>query len=205
MLSYRIAQLEDMNKVANVHIQCFKDYFLTSFGQELISKYYEEFFLEENLFVIVSNEENEIIGFAMGYIHGSKARDKFEEKYRYDLAKNLIFRCIKFEKLALRKCLLRAKDILISKVKKMEPTKEINALQTSGELLSICVLPQWRGLDIAQNLIFEYEKLLLEKDVQNYSLTVLCENARACNFYEKCGFVLAHKTKSEMVYSKKLK
>lgn len=205
MPSYRIAQIEDMNKIAKVHVQCFKDYFLTSFGQELISKYYEEFFLEENLFVIALNDENEIIGFAMGYLHGSKAREKFEKKYRYTLAKNLIFRCIKFEKLALRKCLLRTKDILMSKLQKMEPMREVNALQTSGELLSICVLPQWRGLDIAQNLIFEYEKLLLEKGVQNYSLTVLCENARACNFYEKCGFVLTHKTKSEMVYSKNLK
>lgn len=203
IITYTRAKITDMAEMAEIHTKCFEDYFLTSFGNELIAKYYEEFFLEDNLFVIAHDENNDIIGFAMGYIHGSGAKARFEKKYSGRLIKNLLIRCLKLEKLALKKCFGRGLSIISGAMKKNTPSQE-DSKKTEGELLSICVLPKWRGHNVAQNLIKQYEELLLEKNITYYSLTVHSDNKRASCFYEKCGFVKKSENKEEAVYSKNI-
>ena len=81
MIYYRKPEFNEMRKIACIHMECFRGYFLTSFGADLVQKYYEEFFKEKDLFVVAEDENGEIIGFVMGYLQGSVARKTFECKY----------------------------------------------------------------------------------------------------------------------------
>ena len=199
-MNYRKPEFGEMDKIAQVHMKCFEGYFLTSFGEKLIQKYYEEFFREKELFVI-AEEDGAIIGFVMGYLKGSRARSNFEKNNRRELAKNLIIRCLKFDKLAIKKCF--AKLINILKKTKTTVSNQTNE-ENIGDLLSICVLPQWRGNNVAGEIVKKFEDLLKENGVTTYTLSVLKDNMRARRFYEKLGFEICRESKDEVKYIKNI-
>ena len=58
-----------------------------------------------------------------------------------------------------------------------------------GDLLSICVLPKWRGAGIANELISDYQDALRKIGRSVCFLTVATVNSRGIHFYEKNGFV----------------
>lgn len=111
MITYRKAEEKDIKTIAKLHVELFPEYFLTSFGENLVCEYYTEFFKEQNLF-IVAVDNNEIIGFVMGYLTGSTAKRNFEKKHASTLMRKLIFRCLKFDKQAIKKCVARVKAML---------------------------------------------------------------------------------------------
>jgi len=60
---------------------------------------------------------------------------------------------------------------------------------TTGDLLSICVLPEFRGSYVAQSLIEEYINKLKNKGRDLCLLTVDVNNGRGIRFYERNGFI----------------
>ena len=74
-----------------------------------------------------------------------------------------------------------------------------------GDLLSICVLPEYRGTGAAAQLISKYEQVLLEQAKKLCQLSVETKNARAIKFYEKMGYEPYRRNgEASIVYAKEL-
>ncbi len=202
MITYRKATLQDMEDVAELHLQIFKGYFLSSFGKELVKKYYEMFLLENDLFVLAIDKQN-VVGFCMGDLKGSIARAKFEETYRTALIFSILKQCICLNKQAIRKVMDRLKTCFVRK-KQTSQTQSPAISADAADLLSIGVLPEYRGTGCSEKLLLEFEKLLKEKHIRCYTLSVLKENERTKSFYLKHGFTLLHSGRNEIKYVKKL-
>lgn len=59
-----------------------------------------------------------------------------------------------------------------------------------GDLLSVCVLPEYRGNGIAQELMQQFLKAMKDKGRKLCLLSVLSDNKRAISYYKRNGFVL---------------
>ena len=154
MITYRSAKPEDMEAVAKLHKVCFPDYFLTSLGEKLLEKYYLEYLLENDLFILTQDADTEqLVGFCMGYYYGSKARESFEKKNRTKLTGRLLILCLRFNRQAISRCWNRIFP------KKSVPSENTNVtvLSPDIDLLSICIFPDYRGTVVASHLITEFE------------------------------------------------
>lgn len=192
----RVANLLDLKQVADVHIQCFKGTFIASFGHNLVTKYYEEFFNEAPLFV-VAEDENKIVGFCMGYKSGSKARSKFIRKNRLRLFFKMLILCLSLNRLAISKCFNMVK-----------PKRKISAgclkVIAEADLLSICVLDNYKGRGLAKKLVADFEQLLVDNDLHDYTLSVYKTNDRAIGFYKKQGLTIVSEIGDEFKMYKKI-
>lgn len=173
------AKYDDLKEIAKVHIKCFPDYFLTKYGEKLLSKYYGEY-LEENDPFVIARKDDEIVGFCMGHIGQSEARNAF-------LRKNFVGMACKTLKLMLsfdREVYSRIKSAIFpSKGDQPEKDKEDEAY-----LLSLCVIEEMRGTGLSKQLVEAFEKQLLEKGCTEYALFAIEDNDRGIGFYEKMGF-----------------
>lgn len=196
MIDYRIATSDDMQQVAIVHEKCFPEYFTTLFGSELLAKYYEEFLKETPLFV-VAVDDNNLIGFCMGYDRRiAQAKNKFIQNNKATLSRRIIKLCISFNKLAIKKSV----DFIKSRFTKKKPAL-VNA---EGDLLSICVLDDYKGKGIATALVNCFEKALLQNSICDYTLGVYKDNLGAIKFYKKMGMSIAAEDDEEYKFYKKL-
>lgn len=199
MLTYRNAKPEDMEAVAKLHKVCFSDYFLTSLGENLLKKYYLEYLLENDLFILAQDTDTEqLVGFCMGFYRGSKAREIFEKKNRAKLAGRLLILCLRFDRQAISRCWNRIFP------KKSVPSENANVTVSSPDvgLLSICVSPDYRGLDVASRMVAEFENKSKLRSGQSCMLYVRIDNGRARHFYEKMGFVAQAEDGKEICYIK---
>ena len=107
---YRQAVFTDMPCVAETHLACFSDYFLSQFGKELVQEYYSYFWKEAPLFVVsLTPDKENMIGFCMGYLRGSKAKSQFEKDFRRELFKKELWLCLKLNRQAISKALIKIK------------------------------------------------------------------------------------------------
>lgn len=148
---YRQAVLADMPTIAKIHLACFPDYFLSRFGKELIQEYYSYFWKETPLFVVAAARNGEdIIGFCMGYLQGSKAKKQFEKNFRRELFKTELGLCLRLNRVAISKALAKIKSSF-----RVSPRGG-----RSADLLSICVLPDYREYGVSENMLHSFEALL---------------------------------------------
>ena len=164
----RQATAEDLKEVSEVHIKCFPNSFSTHLGRArggaLQQKFYQEYYNDiPELFLLAeddSSDQRNIIGFCMGYY-----LDKNDYMKRY--VKNNLF------PIALRTALLLlsgnkpAWAKLKSRFSKSGGFSVVNrdisfVNEEAGDLLSICVLPEYRGSGAAQQLIEQYQKVLID-------------------------------------------
>ena len=144
MIVYRKAQHDDLYNIAKVHVECFHDYMISKLGNRLVVNYYKEFLEEDNLFVI-AEEENKIVGFCMGYIRGSHAREKFIANNHFQLIKRLLWLCCCFDTLAISKAFSYLKENLCKKEPPTNTCQDKKNISKQGDLLSICVKKNKRG------------------------------------------------------------
>ncbi len=205
MITYRNANKDDLKQIAQVHLACFSEYFLSSLGNDLLEKYYGEYFNEKSPFIVATNDSQGIIGFCMGYLTGTKARANFESKYKWKLSMRLLALCIKLDKRALTRVFDKIKSILKSfKSKNSQKTPDKKVAAITGDLLSICVLDDFKGTDVASTLVKTFENELKSRDISKYYLTVFKSNLRARAFYEKLGFKISKDKNTELIYEKDL-
>lgn len=194
-MKIRLAEISDLNEIANVHELCFKGTFISSFGHNLIKKYYEEFFNELPLFV-VAEENNQIVGFCMGYKSGSIARRLFIKKNVIALSMRMLYLCICFNSIAISKCM----NLLMHKKNHSHEVKR----NAEADLLSICILDPFKGKGVSKDLVNKFEELLIEYNLHDYTLSVYKSNYRAISFYNKMGFNIISEADNEFKMYKHL-
>ena len=176
----------EIRDIVSVHIQCFKGYFLTGLGENLLCMYYQEFYNENpNLFLVAENDDNEIIGFVMGMLDESQARKNFEKNNKSLLFARLLKMCLRIDGNAWKRVAGRVRS-------KLSVRKDaISASELPGKfgsLLSIAVLPDFSGHGYGQDLVRSYENLLVRYGCEYCRLSVQLSNINAIKLYEKCGY-----------------
>lgn len=205
MIQYRCAEIKDMEEVAEVHILTQPEYFTSTLGVNLLTKFYSEFLIEDGLFVVaVDDKNNKIVGFCMGNYYNSKAEKTWEHKYEKQIIRRLLLKCIQFNKLALSRSFRRAKGLIVR-------TKDANKEIYFAHLLSLGVLSEYRGKHIASNLIDEFEKQCMSNPPDRVrGLGTSCTigaykwNTAGCKLYEYKGYRVFEETKTKLKYTKDL-
>jgi len=195
MIEYRMATEADLPMIVETHIKCFPDYFLTSLGKKLLYLYYKSFFDECNLF-LTAYDEGKMVAFTMGNLHTSRAKKNFEKKNAVRLFFRVLFLCIKFDKNALERVSRR----LVPEKKEQNQMTEPPFIDVNW--LSLCVLDEYRKMNIASELAVRFESLLKQYNVKNYGGRTRRENIKMQKFFEKHGFYIADDNKVGILYLK---
>ncbi len=185
----RQASHQDLQAVAKVHKSCFPDSFSTALGPKLLVKFYEGYLAgAPELFLVAENDSGEIGGFCMGYYCESNYYTKnFFKNNTMAIGLRVLWLLLSGNKAAWKK----VKGVTC-RDQQMQVTntefEEINHNAT-GDLLSICVDAQYRGSGMAQELIDQYQQVLLEQGRTMCLLSVSVRNPRGIRFYERNGFI----------------
>lgn len=186
-----------------VHAMCFPDYFLTKLdggkGKVLYSLY--ECSIGENRILITAKDDNKIIGFVMGYVLPNNPRKILVRKHFWLLVRRMLILLLKFDKMAWS----RVGKIISGMFRKKARGNDSNQEEAKrASLLSICVLPEYRGQNISSELIRRFEEGCKDNQVTYYTLSVFKSNKRANAFYEKMGLKVIGQGSEEYHYSKEL-
>ncbi len=182
MITCRDAVEGDMPAVARLHEQCFQGTFIASLGEALIADYYLEFLREGGPFVLAFDEDK-LVGLCMGYYAGSEARNAFVAKNKSRLARRLLGLCMSFNRVAIKKCF----GYVFSR------KQAASAPRAEADLLSICVLDEYRGKKVSRRLLEEFEQRVAEAGKKDVTLSVYKTNGRAIAFYKKMGYSVCEK------------
>ena len=193
MITCRDAVESDMKAVARLHEACFRGTFIASLGEALIADYYREFLREGGPFVLAFEDEK-LVGLCMGYYAGSGARNAFVSKNKGRLARWLLALCLSLNRVAIKKCF----GYVFSR------KKAASAPRAEADLLSICVLDEYRGKKVSRRLLEEFEQRVSAAGKKDVTLSVYKSNGRAIAFYKKMGYSVCEKGTDEYKMYKSL-
>lgn len=184
----RVATSKDMKNIVEVHKKCFPNSFSSLLPSHLLAAYYEEYLNKDGMFVVAEDKDGLLIGFCMGYKVGTTAQSDFLEKNKIQLFKVIIRQLLKFNILAIKSCtkFIQSKIVVFIR-SKFGTANVLQSTAAQGELLSICVVDEWKGSSCAYQMLKHFEQILIEHSIKNYDLYVRFNNDRAIHFYEKCG------------------
>lgn len=183
--------------MAMCHIGAFHGRFMCEMGPVWLGGLYR-FFIRHNsgISLVAVNEDNNIVGFAVGGQPG--IREQFLRKALFRYAHILFAKFL--TKSLVREVLLGELAVKLH-LKKPEPVpsepKTFDLGQRCGDLLSICVLPKYEGAGIAGRLVMSFRDACSENGYETIALHVVSDNTRAVAFYKKHGwFEIAHSGES---------
>lgn len=119
MIIYRLAEEKDLKEIALIHFLAFPDYFLTTFGKNLLYKFYESY-LKNNQIFVVAEKENKVVGFILGN-NSDISRKKFFDENFSKITFKIILELLKGNKILWKGIFQRLffiKEALFSKLNK---------------------------------------------------------------------------------------
>ena len=185
---FRNAVFSDLKDICNLHKVCFPNNFSTHLtrGKKLLMRYYEEYLKTEPelFFVAISNDQ--LVGFCMGYKRENNMHeDTFLKRNKLSIALNVFWGLVRFDKVVFKRVFKRNKKCVFSIVNKYF-NDEVK--KDKGDLLSICVLPEYRNKGIASNLLYRFEGALVSIGRSYNQLCVETNNLSAIKFYKKNNY-----------------
>ena len=199
MIIYREAKESDLDLIAKIHQKCFPNSFSSSIGYNLLKKMYH-LYLENNPTLFIVAESETIIGFVNGYrCDEPNITKEFIKKHRISLIFVIIFRLLTFDKRVYKKIFSKKNKIVNTndEFKKIPKNNRV-------DLLSICVLKEFRGSGVAVKL---EESFIDNVKKLNRHFVFLCaetSNERGNSFYKKIGYSSAATLDHSIVYAKKI-
>ena len=160
----------NFHEIAKLHQEAINQGFLSSLGLSFLSLLYESIDKCPSGILIVEKDQGKIIGFASGTLGTvSIYKTLLKSWFRLSLCLDNFYVFLKFRQIL---------EILLLSSKAKDQVKK---------LLSIAVLPPYRGLGIAQNLYTSICNEFSKSDANSFSIVVGNELVRALNFYKKMG------------------
>ena len=179
---FRVARVEDVDSIAQIHLDAFPDFFLTSLGPSFLRTYYKCFVSSDDVVCVIAEENNAVVGFA---VTACKSKG---------FNKRLLLKNLKsFIPESLRIFFTRPKALvhLLKNFSKQSDT--VNDDGAYAELFSIGVKKSEQGKGIGTRLLDETEYLLTQAAVEKLSLTTdYYDNDSARSFYQSKGFELLY-------------
>ena len=179
------AHQDNVAGLADCHIVAFDGRFMTEMGFRWLRALYR-FFINHSggVCYVAVNPAGQVVGFAAGGQPEIRERFLRFAMLRYPhvifwkFVTSSLVRTVLLEELAKK---LHLKVSAVSK----EDVHEQKAGDKSGSLLSICVLPDFKGTGVAGTLIETFQKVCAAKGYRHLTLSVVSENSRAIAFYKK--------------------
>lgn len=173
--------MNDMDKVVELHMRCFPNFFLTSLGERFLREYYGELLRNKrSVAVALEGKLGDIQGFVTGVISPSGFYRELLRKrwHKFFLASILV---------AIRNPLVIPRLFRsFSKPDMADNRADI------AELTSICILPEFQGLGYGKLLIRAFEHEISKRGCNEIVLfTDAVGNQKANTFYVNQGFHVA--------------
>jgi ribosomal protein S18 acetylase RimI-like enzyme len=187
-VSIKQAQAPNVSGMAQCHISAFPGRFMTEMGPRWLCTLYR-FYINHpgGVCYVAADSTDKVAGFAVGGEPDIRERFLHTVLLRYPhiifwkfLTKPLV-RAVLLEEL-FKKLHLKRKEI------SSENIDSHKTLPKCGNLLSICVLPDYKGTGVANQLIETFQKACAAEGYRHLTLSVLSENLRAIAFYKKHGW-----------------
>lgn len=205
----RFASKTDIKSIAKIHCISFPDSFITQLskikwlGRNLLYDFYLTFLLKNpELFIVAEDKEYGVVGFCMGYYMDQEDLiASFLKRYRLLIMFKTLVLLLSGNKYIWIKILARFKHRPVESDWKIVNNKyESYNNSDRGDLLSVCVLPEFRGKKYAQELMESYLKALKINGRKICLLSVKQNNERAIRYYERNGFEL-YRTRGKEGYT----
>lgn len=205
MIIKKITNKEELKEIVLLHKNIFPDYFLSKLGNKIIYYYYYYYWLYDDL-IYIAKENESSIGFSVGYLSNSQAREVFEKRHLLRLTLALLRLIFFRDKQVLNKIYNYLNNIFSKLCNRYFNSIENNnnKLIREAGLLSIGVLNLYRKLGVGSKLLdfFEQElSSLLKKDKIKYTIGVYEKNISAIKFYENKSFKLYNQNSKEKLLS----
>lgn len=181
MIEYNIlAEPKKAKEISEIHIKTFQGFFLTFLGKGFLKTYYKNVCKHENSNIIVALDEDRIVGF-LAYSYDVSGM------YKFFIKKDILsFGWYAF--LAFLKKPSIIKRLLSAFNKSDESKSEDNYI----EIMSIGVLPEYKGKGIGKGLLAKFFDIIKDTDAKFIMLeTDAKENDAVNSFYTRNGFSLS--------------
>jgi ribosomal protein S18 acetylase RimI-like enzyme len=182
------AQEVHIPDMAQCHIKSFPGRFMTEMGHRWLCALYR-FFISHNgsICQVAVDTDDKVIGLAVG--GEQNIREEFLSSTMFHYL-HLIFWKFLSKQLVRRVLLQELAGKLSRKYNDNHSVniKTLNDEVRSGNLLSICVLPDYEGTGVAGRLIESFQLACKAEGYQRLTLSVDKENSRAVAFYKKHGW-----------------
>ena len=177
-MNIRKATINDVDTIVEIHLDAFKDFFLTRLGSDFLKFYYTCFVKSSETVTMVAEEE--------GIVYGFSASTKVCKGFNSRLIKSNLFA---FGMLSLKmlfsypKSLIRLAKNLTKKGEGVEDNEDY------AELYSIGVSKSAQGRGVGKKLLAASEEILKKEGVDRVSLTTdYYNNESAVGFYHSMGY-----------------
>jgi ribosomal protein S18 acetylase RimI-like enzyme len=195
-LKVEISQItfDNLESIASIHGEAFKDSALTRLGILPTKKYYESLLFK-------STDNCNLGAFSDQQLRGFCFSGNYSGSLSQFLTKNkeFLFRWILFHPwLIFDKTILNKILVSINIIKKTyRPPQHPPIKKKSFGILAIAVDPKYQKMGIGRHLLSEVESRAEKLGYEYMHLTVHPENLPSIEFYEKNGFVRRKKEKEE--------
>lgn len=171
---------DDIESIVDIHLQAFKDFFLSSLGKRFLSVYYKACLNDTgSISICVIDQDNHVEGFAVGCFQSLGFHKRI-----------LIRNFFAFLPPAINILLKRPRS-LIRLILNFE--KNNNSIANDNgkysELLSIAIIPQNKGVGLGKVLLNKFEEIAKQRGSEKITLTTdFYNNQDVINFYQKNGY-----------------
>jgi ribosomal protein S18 acetylase RimI-like enzyme len=186
----RVIKAEEVHTagMAQCHVKSFPGSFMTEMGYYWLRALYR-FFIRHNESIcrIAIDANGKVVGLAVG--GDPHIRDEFLNSALFRYPHLILWKF--FSKRLVRRVLLQELAGKLQR-KRTDTHSSYTKIPCSGirlgNLLSICVLPDYQGAGIGSKLIESFQLACKDKGFQQLTLSVLQENSHAAAFYKKHGW-----------------
>lgn len=170
---------EDVDSIVEIHLEAFKNFFLSSLGKSFLKLYYLSFINCEGGCVFCAHKDNQVVGFsACSYVSSG---------FNASLIKKNIFK-YGIETIRL---LFTKPGALIRLAKNMNKESSDSGVEDDGqyaELYSIAVSPLCQGEGVGKKLLLTTENDVLNHNNQVSLTTDYYNNDKTIAFYRALGY-----------------
>ncbi len=199
-------------EVADLHILCFQDFFLTGLGRGVLTRYYNHYDgRPDSIFFVARSSSGKVVAL----VAGSRNYEEFLRTFYRDnllaltiaIVKALFFDSHLRGKIRRRTPQIKAAitSLFQSRCSSGHAYKSdgLSPFDTAG-LACVAVHPHFRGKGVAVELFRLFEEYGRKLGVRKAGLSVIVSNARAIGFYKKVGWHIASSDSGYIVFEKML-
>jgi len=179
-MNIRLANKKDCLEIAEIHFQEIKYGFLNQLGKKFLSYFYMAMITSPNAFLVVTEEDNKVIGFISGCTNLNKFYKDFARQYTFKSFLILLKKIFSF-------------SIFKKVFEVMSYSKKEEKDLPSSELLSIAIIKEYQGQGIAQKLLERFVSEMKTREINKFRVIVGENLPQANKFYAKSGFIFHSK------------
>ena len=168
----RAAEISDVDRIVDLHLKSLRDGILFRLGRTILVLFYKEAIINSDCFVLLSLDNEEIVGVSASSLDASFFFEKFKKKYFLKLF-------FAFIKSSLVNPVLVYKFILQGKYPE-QPKEELMMLFVDSHVRS-----KGLGRHLVDATVEEYKR----RNTKSFKITILTKNIKGRKFYEKFGFI----------------